>query len=67
MDQVVTRRNFYEFLFSLKKNIIKKQVRPTLIDFWLGYLGSNQEMSDSESDALPFGYTPIIKYHFRPF
>ena len=28
---------------------------------WLGYLGSNQGMSESEADALPLGYTPIIQ------
>ena len=28
------------------------------IMFWLGYLGSNQGMSESEADALPLGYTP---------
>ncbi len=25
---------------------------------WLGWLGSDQRVSDSESDALPLGYTP---------
>ena len=26
---------------------------------WLGWLGSNQRMTESKSVALPLGYTPI--------
>ena len=29
---------------------------------WLGYLDSNQGMTESKSVALPLGYSPIIKY-----
>ena len=28
---------------------------------WLGYLDSNQGMTESKSVALPLGYTPTIK------
>jgi hypothetical protein len=28
---------------------------------WLGYLDSNQGMTESKSVALPLGYTPSIK------
>ena len=31
------------------------------IFMWLGHLGSNQGISESEADALPLGYTPIIQ------
>ena len=28
--------------------------------FWLGWLDLNQRMAESESAALPLGYTPIL-------
>ena len=31
------------------------------LNYWLGYLDSNQEMVESESTALPFGYTPSAR------
>ena len=35
------------------------ELRLRILMFWLGRLGSDQRISDSESDALPLGYTPI--------
>ena len=40
-------------------NKMKTHLEGCVIFFWLGYLGSNQGMSESEADALPLGYTPI--------
>ena len=35
------------------------ELRLRTLMFWLGRLGSDQRISDSESDALPLGYAPI--------
>ena len=40
------------------------ELTQALIVIWLGYLDSNQEMTESESVALPFGYTPIERIVF---
>ena len=42
--------------FKQKKAVFPEKNDPCLL--WLGYLDSNQEMAESESAALPFGYTP---------
>ena len=34
-------------------------VLPQIFNYWLGYCDSNTGMSESESDALPLGDTPI--------
>ena len=51
------KKTYLNKIFKIKKRTIER-----MCDFfmWLGYLGSNQGMSESEADALPLGYTPII-------
>jgi hypothetical protein len=40
---------------------LKQDVAVLADDKWLGYLDSNQGMTESKSVALPLGYTPSIR------
>ena len=43
-------------------------VLPQIFNYWLGYCDSNTGMSESESDALPLGDTPIyVRGDFLPY
>lgn len=53
------KKLIFQFLFYINRNIIKKQENPAYKSIGWGTWIRTKEMSDSESDALPLGYTPI--------
>ena len=57
---------FHRIARGQKKNLILATYGVHAISTWLGWLGSDQRISDSESDALPLGYTPRQRLFYYP-